>query len=138
VLFNKKLAQVGSLKKNSIFICYCCCWKKIGDGCGAVPMVGYRYHCSKCANHDVCETCYNAWDNGNGVLTNNLAQQKLSSDPKDHSFKVYKDNSFKSLVKSGGSKKQSEPSAKKPKPNDPCSCGSGKKFKKCCGTGTTN
>ena len=27
----------------------------------------------------------------------------------------------------------SKPKAKKPKPNQPCSCGSGKKYKKCCG-----
>ena len=27
----------------------------------------------------------------------------------------------------------SKPKAKKPKPNKPCSCGSGKKYKKCCG-----
>ena len=27
----------------------------------------------------------------------------------------------------------SKPKAKKPKPNQPCSCGSGKKQKKCCG-----
>ena len=27
----------------------------------------------------------------------------------------------------------SKPKVKKPKPNQPCSCGSGKKYKKCCG-----
>ena len=27
----------------------------------------------------------------------------------------------------------SKPKAKKPKPNQPCSCGSGRKYKKCCG-----
>ena len=26
-----------------------------------------------------------------------------------------------------------KPKAKKPKPNQPCSCGSGRKYKKCCG-----
>ena len=101
------------------------------DGCGAAsPLVGYRYKCSKCPNHDVCEQCFDAWAGGTGVMTNELNQQKLSSDPKDHVFKVYKDKSFKGLVKSGGGPTLA--AAKKTKPNDPCTCGSGKKFKKCC------
>mmetsp|Transcript_2224 Transcript_2224/g.4584 ORF Transcript_2224/g.4584 Transcript_2224/m.4584 type:complete len:169 (+) Transcript_2224:73-579(+) len=102
------------------------------DGCGAkAPLIGYRYHCSKCANHDVCENCFDAWDNGKGIISNNLAEQKLSADPADHSFKVYKDKGFKALVKAGASG-PTQASAKKLKPNDPCSCGSGKKYKKCC------
>jgi hypothetical protein len=105
---------------------------ELGDGCGAkAPLIGYRYHCSKCANHDVCENCFEAWGNGTGTITNNLAEQKLSTDPADHNFKVYTDKGFKALVKTaaGG---PTQASAKKPKPNDPCSCGSGKKYKKCC------
>eukprot|EP00615_Pteridomonas_danica_P011257 CAMPEP_0114359174 /NCGR_PEP_ID=MMETSP0101-20121206/22818_1 /TAXON_ID=38822 ORGANISM="Pteridomonas danica, Strain PT" /NCGR_SAMPLE_ID=MMETSP0101 /ASSEMBLY_ACC=CAM_ASM_000211 /LENGTH=159 /DNA_ID=CAMNT_0001502583 /DNA_START=12 /DNA_END=491 /DNA_ORIENTATION=+ len=99
------------------------------DGCGAAPLVGYRYHCSKCANHDVCESCFDLWGNGKGEIDNQLGGQKLSIDPADHSFKVYRDKSFKSLVK--GVKQ--EPVVKKTKPNEPCPCGSGKKYKKCCG-----
>ena len=92
-------------------------------------MIGYRYHCTKCANHDVCEACFNAWDGGKGAVTNNLAAQKISTDPADHFFKIYKDKSFKGLVKSAA---KTTAGPKKLKPNDPCSCGSGKKYKKCC------
>lgn len=101
------------------------------DGCGAAaPLTGYRYRCSKCANHDVCEACFDLWNGGAGSVSNSLAAQKLSTDPKDHSFNIHKDKNFKPLVKPTG-----VPAAavKKPKPNEPCSCGSEKKYKKCCG-----
>ena len=99
------------------------------DGCGASPLVGYRYHCLKCSNHDVCETCYDKWAGGTGVVTNDLRSQAISANPADHSFKMHKDSSFKPLVKGAGAKVVT----KKTKPNDPCPCGSGKKYKKCCG-----
>mmetsp|Transcript_51160 Transcript_51160/g.69665 ORF Transcript_51160/g.69665 Transcript_51160/m.69665 type:complete len:175 (-) Transcript_51160:118-642(-) len=103
------------------------------DGCGAkAPLIGYRYHCSKCANHDVCESCFDLWAGGSGVIANNLAEQRLSNDPADHMFKPWKDKSFKPLVKAAGGGSMTMPSSKKPKPNEPCSCGSGKKYKKCC------
>ena len=102
-----------------------------GDGCGAPgPLIGYRYHCSKCANHDVCEACYDDFAGGAGVVNNKLAEQKFSLDTKDHAFALWKDKSFKALVKTGGG--LTMPSSKRPKPNEPCVCGSGKKFKKCC------
>jgi hypothetical protein len=94
--------------------------------------VGYRYKCSKCANHDVCEACYD--DFCKGVVNNKLNEQKLSSDVNDHAFKMWKDKSYKGLIKTASSG-PTQASSKKCKPNDPCSCGSGKKFKKCCGTG---
>ena len=34
------------------------------DGCGTVPVVGYRYRCKACPNHDVCESCYDSWAGG--------------------------------------------------------------------------
>jgi hypothetical protein len=104
-----------------------------GDGCGSEsPLIGYRYRCTKCANHDVCETCHATWDNGKGTIANHLAQQKLSTNAEDHFFKLWKDKSFKSLVKSQSPAAMTQPAMKKPKPNDPCNCGSGKKYKKCC------
>lgn len=45
------------------------------DGCGAKPLVGYRYHCKNCPNHDVCESCYDAWKGGTGTMTNGLHAQ---------------------------------------------------------------
>jgi len=100
-------------------------------GCGlSAPLVGYRYRCKKCANHDVCESCYGLWDGGNGTVANALNQQKLSPDAKEHYFVMHKDKGFKPLVRGAGAKAV----AKKVKPNDPCDCGSGKKYKRCCGS----
>uniref|UniRef100_A0A7S3JQN1 ZZ-type domain-containing protein n=1 Tax=Aureoumbra lagunensis TaxID=44058 RepID=A0A7S3JQN1_9STRA len=105
------------------------------DGCGApAPIVGYRYHCKSCANHDVCENCFSAWDNGKGTVSNILNQQKLSTNPADHHFVLHKDKGFKPMAKGAGARDL--PSSKKIKPNDPCTCDSGKKFKKCCGSVT--
>lgn len=101
------------------------------DGCGCGPIVGYRYRCTRCANHDVCEACFDAWKGGEGEIKNGLASQRLSSNPKDHNFDMHKDKGFKSLVKGV----VAAAVAKKPKPNEPCSCDSGKKYKKCCGAG---
>uniref|UniRef100_A0A6U0R8K9 ZZ-type domain-containing protein n=1 Tax=Micromonas pusilla TaxID=38833 RepID=A0A6U0R8K9_MICPS len=101
------------------------------DGCGAVPIIGYRFRCKNCPNHDICEACHERWDNGKGSMANGLAKQQISLDPKDHDFFIHKERGFKPLVKTAGPTQKSE---KKLKPNDPCSCGSGKKAKKCgCG-----
>jgi hypothetical protein len=99
------------------------------DGCGCVPVFGYRYHCKQCANHDICESCYDSWMGGKGVLPNGLAKQSLSQSAADHHFYLFKDKGFKSLAKSNNA---AEEKVAKVKPNDPCSCGSGKKYKKCC------
>jgi hypothetical protein len=99
------------------------------DGCGIVPIFGYRYRCKQCANHDICETCYDSWMGGKGVLPNGLAKQTLSTNAADHTFYLFKDKGFKSLAKASG---EPEKVCPKVKPNDPCSCGSGAKFKKCC------
>lgn len=88
-----------------------------------------RYKCKQCANHDVCETCYDSW--ANGKMENGLSKQVLSTNAADHQFNLFKDKSFKSLVKGSGQTAKKE--EKKVGPNDPCPCGSGKKFKKCCG-----
>lgn len=99
------------------------------DGCG-VAIVGYRYKCKDCPNHDVCETCYDSHQRG--VVTNNLGKQVISSKPEDHRFVLYKDKSFQPLVKKAAG--LTEAKSAKTKPNDPCPCGSGKKYKKCCNT----
>jgi len=97
------------------------------DGCGTVPIFGYRYRCKSCANHDVCESCFDNWTNGK--MENGLGKQIISTNAADHSFSLFKDKSFKSMVKAAGDAKAAP---KPPKPNEPCSCGSGMKFKKCC------
>mmetsp|Transcript_55678 Transcript_55678/g.148042 ORF Transcript_55678/g.148042 Transcript_55678/m.148042 type:complete len:187 (+) Transcript_55678:24-584(+) len=99
------------------------------DACATVPIFGYRYLCKSCSAHDICESCYDAWAGGDGVMPNKLSMQVLSTNPADHSFKLHKDQTFKSVVKGDKTTVKSEP---KLKPNDTCSCGSGKKYKKCC------
>ena len=46
------------------------------DGCGASPIVGYRYRCKQCPNHDVCENCYDLWAGGKGAMENGLKKQE--------------------------------------------------------------
>ena len=97
------------------------------DGCGTVPVVGYRYRCKACPNHDVCESCYDSW--AGGKMSNGLGKQVLSTNAADHSFALHRDKTFKPLVKGAATQKTA---AEKVKPNDQCPCGSGKKYKKCC------
>jgi hypothetical protein len=78
------------------------------DGCGIIPMFGYRYRCRNCPNHDVCEACHERWDNGKGSMANGLAKQTISLDPKDHDFFVHKEKGFKPLVKQQGPTAKSE------------------------------
>jgi len=97
------------------------------DGCGS-NIVGYRYKCKDCANHDACETCFDSHQQG--VVTNSLGKQVISTKAEDHRFALFKDKSFQPLVKKAAG--MTEAKVAKTKPNDPCTCGSGKKFKKCC------
>lgn len=100
------------------------------DGCGMEPIVGYRYRCKQCANHDFCENCYNKW--AKGEVADGLKKQVISSNAADHDFELHKDSKkFKPLVKGEGP--DGAKAMKLPKPNEPCHCGSGKKFKKCHG-----
>ena len=59
------------------------------DGCGVGPIVGYRYKCKQCPNHDVCESCFDEFKKGNAV--NGLAKQRISSDAADHTLELFKD-----------------------------------------------
>jgi len=103
------------------------------DGCNAQPIVGYRWRCKNCANHDLCDSCYDTFKKGK-LLHMNARRNPISTKLEDHSFDVLVETHiFKSLTKDpdapkGATKKK----AKKLKPNDPCHCGSGKKLKKCC------
>ena len=58
--------------------------------------------------------------------------QVISAKAEDHKFELHKDKAFSSLVKKAGGGGATEKKEAKTKPNDPCTCGSGKKFKKCC------
>lgn len=98
------------------------------DGCGATPLIGFRYRCRKCPNHDICDVCFERWDDGKGQMANGLAKQTISLDPNDHDFFVHKEKGFKPLVKTVG---PTAKTVKKAKPNDPCPGGCGQKVKKC-------
>lgn len=104
------------------------------DGCGASPIVGYRYKCKTCQNHDICENCYDK-SKKEGKVENGLGKQVISANAADHKFELFKDKAFSALVKSDKVEGLTEKKAAKVKPNDPCPCGSGKKHKKCCGAG---
>ena len=100
------------------------------DGCG-IAVVGYRYKCKDCPNHDVCESCYDEWTKGK--MTNGLGKQAISNKPSDHRLVLHKDKNFSPLVKKADAPAGlTAKKADKTKPNDPCPCGSGKKYKKCC------
>jgi hypothetical protein len=73
-----------------------------------VPIIGYRYRCKSCPNHDICEACYERWDGGKGSMANGLAKQTISLDPKDHDFYIHKERGFKPLVKTQGPTQKSE------------------------------
>ena len=62
----------------------------------------------------------------------NKLNPNISRDVSAHSFKAYAEG--KSFTRIGG-KKNEQPTVRKTKvkPNDPCTCGSALKYKKCCG-----
>ncbi len=95
------------------------------DGCLKGPIVGFRYRCGSCKNHDLCGDCYKIYQSGTLPHVNPV--NSLSSAVKDHTFHIYADKLFRPH------KDGSTPLIKKPKPNEPCICGSEKKYKKCCG-----
>lgn len=101
------------------------------DGCSTVPIVGYRWRCRSCKNHDLCDICYESFKNGK--LPQSVDQQRcnpVSSRVDDHEFFAYAEQgSFSGMKGASGAPKTK---AKKTKPNDPCPCESGKKYKKCC------
>merc|ERR1712130_596342 len=102
------------------------------DGCNSAPIVGFRYKCQKCPDHDVCESCYTEFTRGRMLHTNK--KNNVSRDVADHAFKPFVDGkAFQAMLgaksNTGGLTKAS---AKKIKPNQPCPCGSKKKYKKCC------
>jgi len=101
------------------------------DGCGQEPMMGFRWKCVYCKNHDLCDTCHEAFLNGK--LLHNNRRQTLSVRLVDHEFNVYTEKgSFEPMMKSSEKKKMVK--KKKIKPNAKCPlCSSGRKYKKCCG-----
>mmetsp|Transcript_10123 Transcript_10123/g.32172 ORF Transcript_10123/g.32172 Transcript_10123/m.32172 type:complete len:127 (-) Transcript_10123:311-691(-) len=103
------------------------------DGCACRPIQGFRFKCKNCKNHDLCESCFERFLQGNLTQDPALARlNKVSPNIEDHDFRAFceADGSFKSIntTKAVATPKTS----KKVKPNEPCPCSSGKKYKKCC------
>jgi len=100
------------------------------DGCDCQPIVGFRYKCTKCPDHDICEVCFDTF-NKKGILLHVNKMNNVSRIAKDHAFEPFVDSkAFEAMNKKAG---VTVKKASKVKPNDKCTCGSGKKFKKCCG-----
>jgi hypothetical protein len=96
------------------------------DGCASDPIIGYRWKCTVCKNHDLCDVCHGKFQEGELIQGNK--EQEISMDCKDHAFEAYAGGSdtFKPAAGMHAPKKNT----KKVKPNEQCSCGSGKKYKK--------
>mmetsp|Transcript_10626 Transcript_10626/g.20891 ORF Transcript_10626/g.20891 Transcript_10626/m.20891 type:complete len:110 (+) Transcript_10626:394-723(+) len=103
--------------------------------CTARPIQGFRYKCKNCPNHDLCEQCYSKFQEGEHKQDASMARvNKVSTKAEDHEFYQHAETDT-SFVPLGGAKKEVKApvqAVKKVKPNEPCTCGSGKKFKKCC------
>ena len=77
---------------------------------------------------DLCDACYDSFKNGN-LLHANARRNPISMKITDHEFYALAEpGAFKGMM--GPAKTDAK---KKVKPNAPCPCGSGKKYKKCCG-----
>ena len=99
------------------------------DGCNCIPIVGYRWRCKNCKNHDLCDACYDEFKTNKKLLHANARRNPISVRLEDHAFKAIAENGcFKGMM--GPAKSTQE---KKQKANDLCACGSKKKYKKCCG-----
>ena len=98
------------------------------DGCGIVPIVGYRWRCRNCKNHDLCDTCIESFNNGK-LLHTNGRRNPISPRLEDHEFDILAEPGiFKAMKGASGPTKKKK---KKLKPNQPCPGGCGKKVKKC-------
>ena len=103
------------------------------DGCGVEPMFGFRWHCQNCENHDLCDSCYDVFKKDGKLLHKNKRRNPISMRVGDHKFCVLAERGVFKCMKgaNGGASVKLE---KKQKPNAKCACGSGKKYKKCCGS----
>mmetsp|Transcript_18962 Transcript_18962/g.27777 ORF Transcript_18962/g.27777 Transcript_18962/m.27777 type:complete len:157 (-) Transcript_18962:501-971(-) len=99
------------------------------DGCSAQPIIGYRWRCRSCKNHDLCDACYEVFKTGK-LLHANARRNPVSMVASHHEFySLAEQGAFKGMSGQSG---PTPKAAKKIKPNEPCPCGSGKKYKKCC------
>jgi hypothetical protein len=55
------------------------------DGCNAQPIVGYRWRCLTCKNHDLCDACYETFKGGK-LLHANMRRNPVSMNVAHHQF----------------------------------------------------
>ena len=55
------------------------------DGCGTAPILGYRWRCHTCKNHDLCDTCYDVFKGGK-LLHSNARRNPISMVLDHHEF----------------------------------------------------
>merc|ERR1740117_1327079 len=69
------------------------------DGCGTVPLVGYRWRCKQCKNHDLCDTCHEEFKGGKlPQTTDQMRCNPVSSKVEDHPFSTFAESgSFKPM-----------------------------------------
>jgi len=100
------------------------------DACKVEPIVGFRWACAKLADYDICTNCYQDFLPEETYTRRNHKGQTKKVTRGD--FQRAKGQGFR--VTDADGKLVEAAAAKKVKPNDPCPCGSGSKYKKCCGS----
>ena len=55
------------------------------DGCGTLPIIGYRWRCRNCKNHDLCDACYEVFKGGK-LLHENARRNPVSMSLDHHEF----------------------------------------------------
>ena len=55
------------------------------DGCSVQPIVGYRWRCRMCKNHDLCDECYETFKGGK-LLHANGRRNPVSMKLEHHEF----------------------------------------------------
>lgn len=101
------------------------------DECKCEPIVGFRWNCTKLKDYDICTECLKEMKPTETYTRKNHTGQTRKVTTAD--FSIAKDKGF-TPTDADGKAKEVVKDAKKAKPNDPCPCGSTKKYKKCCGS----
>lgn len=89
------------------------------DGCMCAPLVGWRFKCRSCPNHDICEECHEMFLDG--TLRGNpemLRKNRISQKVEDHSFVPHAEKAgpqFARIAVAGKTVEDAPPAEKKKK-----------------------
>ena len=85
------------------------------DGCCTSPIRGFRFKCRMCENHDLCEECYNEFEQGKLKHTNRQAKG-MNRKVDEHSFyKFVEPKLFRPMNKAETKTRVRDPEKKKGK-----------------------